>query len=205
MDETWLVIGAGASGLVAAKNLGDHGLDVDIIEREPALGGNWNFDAETSRIYESTRMISSKPFTEFPDFPMPDQAPDYLHHREVLDYLDRYARHFGLVDRIELRTEVVWCEPRRTSGFDVTVRTADGAEEVRPYAGVVVANGHNWYPKMPDYPGQDTFTGEIIHSADFKTAEGGAVCWIRLPTSGVEGTCIDARGICGTAVRRSVP
>jgi cation diffusion facilitator CzcD-associated flavoprotein CzcO len=34
-----------------------------------------------------------------------------------------------------------------------------------------VANGHNWFPKMPSYPGQETFAGEIIHSADYKGAD----------------------------------
>ena len=169
LTDTWLVIGAGASGLVAAKNLGERGISAHIVEREAELGGNWNLAAETSRIYDATHMISSKPFTELPDFPMPDHAPDYLHHTQVLDYLDRYARHFSLRDRIEFRTEVVRCEPHPDGGFEVLLRTPDGGEEQRRYAGLVVANGHNWFPKMPGYPGQDDFAGEIIHAADFKT------------------------------------
>jgi cation diffusion facilitator CzcD-associated flavoprotein CzcO len=65
----------GSSGLAAAKNLRDHGLQVDVVEREDDLGGNWNFGKPNSRVYESTHMISSKPFTQFPDFPMPDRDP----------------------------------------------------------------------------------------------------------------------------------
>ena len=43
---------------------------------ESDVGGNWNFGAPTSRVYASTHLISSKPFTQFPDFPLPDSFPD---------------------------------------------------------------------------------------------------------------------------------
>jgi thioredoxin reductase len=175
-----LVIGAGSSGLAAAKNLRDHGLAVDVVEREDDLGGNWNFGKPNSRVYESTHMISSKPFTQYPDFPMPDSYPDYLHHSQVLAYLRRYAEHFGLLEAIEFGTTVERCEPRAGGGWEVelrrTVGTPDegvhGADrEVRHYRDLVVANGHNWDPKLPDYPGQDTFEGELLHSAGYRSAD----------------------------------
>jgi cation diffusion facilitator CzcD-associated flavoprotein CzcO len=166
-----LVIGAGSSGLAAAKNLRDHGLSVDVVEREDDLGGNWNFGKPNSRVYESTHMISSKPFTQFPDFPMPDADPDYLHHTQVLAYLRRYAEHFGLLRDIEFETEVQRCEPLDAGGWHVQVRRADGELEQRRYRDLVIANGHNWDPKLPDYPGQDTFAGEIIHAAAYKSSD----------------------------------
>jgi thioredoxin reductase len=167
---THLVIGAGSSGLAAAKNLREHGLDVDVVEREDDVGGNWNFGKPGSRVYESTHMISSKPFTQYPDFPMPDDHPDYLHHTQVLDYLRRYARHFGLTGLIEFETTVQRCEPLEGGGWEVELDGPSG-RQTRRYASVIVANGHNWFPKMPAYPGQEDFTGEILHSADYKSSE----------------------------------
>ena len=41
---------------------------------------------------------------------------------------------------------------------------ADG--EQRVYKGVLVCNGHHWHKRFPSYPGE--FTGEYIHSKDFK-------------------------------------
>jgi thioredoxin reductase len=172
-----LVIGAGSSGLAAAKNLRDHRLRVDIVEREDDLGGNWNFGKPNSRVYESTHMISSKPFTQFPDFPMPDHYPDYLHHSQVLAYLRRYAEHFGLLEVIEFETSVERCEPHPDGGWEVTLRRSgrsadgEGEVEVRHYRDLVVANGHNWDPKLPAYPGQDTFEGQLLHAADYKSAD----------------------------------
>jgi thioredoxin reductase len=162
------VVGAGSSGLAAAKNIREHGFPVEVFEREDDVGGNWNAKAENSRVYSSVHLISSKPFTQYPDFPMPDRFPDYPHHSHLHAYFRAYMQHFGLAEVIRFSTEVARIEPvdggRR---WDVTVRDrATGEERTARYAGVVIANGHNWFPKVPDYPGE--FTGEVLHSADYK-------------------------------------
>ena len=90
------VIGAGASGLTAVKNLREQGFAVDCYERETSVGGAWNWRHDRSPVYAGTHLISSRPLTEFPDFPMPDTWPDYPHHSQLLSYLERYAEHFGL-------------------------------------------------------------------------------------------------------------
>lgn len=161
----YAVIGAGSSGLAAAKALMEYGFEVDVLERERELGGNWNFGKPNARVYASTHMISSKPFTSYPDYPMPDRFPDYAHHTQVLEYLRSYAGHFGVDDRIEFGVSVERMEPLGAapdSGW--SVRTTSGQE--RAYAGVIVANGHNWFPKTPEYPG--VFSGEIMHSAQYR-------------------------------------
>jgi thioredoxin reductase len=174
--DRYCVVGAGSSGLAVAKNLRERGFDVDVVERENAVGGNWNFGSPSSRVYASTQMISSKPFTAYPDFPMPDAAPDYLHHTDVQAYLERYTHHFGLDEVIEFGTSVADARPvpgtqvgttPDAPWWDVTVER-DGRRESRRYAGVVVANGHNWFPKLPAYPGQDVFAGEVVHAAAYK-------------------------------------
>jgi cation diffusion facilitator CzcD-associated flavoprotein CzcO len=165
-----LVVGAGSSGLTAAKNLRERGAAVDVVEREDDVGGNWNAAAASSRVYASTHMISSKPFTQFPDFPMPDDDPDYLHHEQVHRYLRRYASHFGLREVIRFRTEVAACTPVADGGWEVVLRTPAGDERCH-YGTLVVANGHNWYPKQPHYPGQGSFTGELLHAAEYHSSD----------------------------------
>ena len=164
---TWCVVGAGSSGITVAKNFLERGIDIVVYEREDDLGGNWNFGKPQSRVYGSTHLISSKPFTQYPDFPMPDRFPDYPHHSHILEYFRMYVRHFGVDSVIEFDTSVERIEPvDGGAAWDVTVRRADGASSTTRFAGVVIANGHNWFPKHPDYPG--TFDGEIIHSAEYK-------------------------------------
>jgi len=155
------VLGAGASGLAMAKNFLQAGIPFDCLEREDDIGGNWYFGKPASSVYASTHLISSKRLTEFTDFPMPEGYPEFPSHTLVLDYLRDYARAFGLYDHIQFNTSVVTVEPR-AEGWLVQL---DGGEE-RLYQGVVIANGHNWHPRIPDYRGD--FFGEVLHSSTYK-------------------------------------
>ena len=156
------VIGAGGSGLTAIKNLREHGFAVDCYERETSVGGAWNWRHDRSPVYASTHLISSRPLTEFPDFPMPDDWPDYPHHSQMLGYLERYAQHFGLGDSIWFGTEVVAVTGVGDGRWDVTTRsTGGGAERIKRYAAVVVANGHNWSPK-PLPVDTSAYRGQVI-------------------------------------------
>ena len=160
------VVGAGSSGLAAARNLAERGFTADVLEREDDLGGNWNYGKPFARVYRSTHMISSKPFTQFPDFPMPAHFPDYPHHAQVLEYLRAYAERFGVAERIEYRTPVQRMEPVDGGrAWEVAL----GTGETRRYGAVVIANGHNWSPKVPGYPG--AFAGETLHSAEYRTPD----------------------------------
>lgn len=162
------VIGAGASGLTAVKNLREHGFAVDCYERETSVGGAWNWRHDRSPVYANAHLISSRPLTEFPDFPMPDDWPDYPHHSMLLAYLERYAEHFGLGDSIWFGTEVVAVTPVGDGRWDVTTRSpGGGAERVQRYAAVVVANGHNWSPK-PLSVDTSGYRGKVMHAAAYK-------------------------------------
>lgn len=163
------VIGAGSSGLAAARHFLAHGFVVEVLEREDDLGGNWNYGKPSARVYRSTHTISSKPGTEYPDFPMPADYPDYPHHTEILTYLRAYASHYGLLDHIRFRTPVAQVEPvtEGAAGSAWTVTLEDGTSSA--YDLLVVANGHNWFPKWPEYPGR--FEGQTLHSADYRTPD----------------------------------
>ncbi len=161
------VIGAGASGLAAIKNLREHGFAVDCYERETSVGGAWNWRNDRSPVSASTQLVTSRPLTEFPDFPMPDSWPDYPHHSQVLTYLQHYSQHFGLGEQIWFGTEVVSAVPVGDGRWDVTTQsTGGGASRIQRYAALVIANGHNWSPVLPAVPGQ--FRGEVIHSAAYQ-------------------------------------
>ena len=163
------VIGAGASGLVAVKNLLERGFAVDCYERETDIGGAWNWRHDRSPMYSHTYTISSKPLTQFPDFPMPDDWPDYLSHHQVLEYFRRYTDHFGLREHIWFGTEVHRLEPVGDGRWHVMIKPrGSNTLRVLRYAGVVIANGHNWHPRQPEYPGLDEFTGTVMHSAAYK-------------------------------------
>ncbi|MEX2172802.1 MAG: NAD(P)-binding domain-containing protein [Pirellulaceae bacterium] len=169
---TFCILGAGASGLAVAKNFAQRGLSVEVLESEDDVGGNWYYGRRCSSVYASTHLISSKRMTQFADFPMPKEYPPYPSHRQALDYLRDYGRHFGLYDHIRFGQSVTRVEQQAASSPagstpNWLVTTADG--QSRQYRGLVVANGHHSQPRWPDVPGE--FSGQQIHAHDYKTPD----------------------------------
>ncbi len=163
-SERWCVIGAGTSGLAVVKNFAERGIAVDCYERADNLGGNWNFGKPGSSVCRSTHLISSKALTAYVDFPMPKEYPEYPSHELVLRYLESYADRFDLRRHIQFSTAAKRIE-RAASGWLVTL--TDGRELA--YRGIVIANGHNWDPRWPDFAG--TFKGVVLHSSEYKTPD----------------------------------
>lgn len=165
------VIGAGASGLATAKALLDDGLAVTVFDLGDRPGGLWVQDSSSglSPAYDSLHLNTSKGRTEFADFPMPADWPDYPSAPLIAGYLADYADHFGVTERIEFGTEVTRVE-RDDLGWTVETRS-DARSTSRRFDAVVVANGHNWDPRWPSpaYPG--TFDGEQIHAHDYRSAD----------------------------------
>ncbi len=165
----WCVIGAGPSGLTALKNLLQCGIQAECLEREDNLGGNWYFGSSSSRVFESTKLISSKSLTEFTDFPMPREWPAYPCHRQCLEYLHHYSDHFGLRDHILFQNSVARITPiqRNHVRHGWQVDSEDGT--TRNYAGLIFASGHNHEPRFPAIT--SSFSGPVIHAAEYKSPE----------------------------------
>lgn len=173
--EKFCIVGAGSSGLAAAKAFAEAGIPFDCLERNDDVGGNWYYGRPHSSVYASTHTISSKRLTEYVDFPMPADYPEYPHHRQVWEYLKSYARRFGLYERIEFNTEIGRIERAggaNSRGEGWTVRLANGDE--RRYRGVVICNGHNWKPRVPQFAldaNGARIDSRVIHSAEYKTPD----------------------------------
>ncbi|MFO6452657.1 MULTISPECIES: flavin-containing monooxygenase [unclassified Aeromicrobium] len=164
------VVGAGAAGLAAATSLLDEGLEVTVLELGDRPGGLWvqGNASGLSPAYDSLHLNTSKGRTEFADFPMPDDWPDYPSAAMIAGYLADYAERFGVIERIRFGTEVVSVE-RGTAGWTVVSREGD-AETTEVFDAVVVANGHNWDPRWPEPEHPGTFDGEQLHAHDYRSA-----------------------------------
>lgn len=164
------VIGAGPSGLAAVKNLQEQGLtNVTVFEKNQQIGGNWFFDEtnEHSSVYETTHIISSRGWSQFEDFHMPWEYPDYPSHAQVLKYFQNYAKHFDLLKYIRFNTTVIKATHTQDKKWLIVYEDNTGThEQVFDY--LLVANGHHSDPLMPTYPG--TFNGEILHAHYYKKA-----------------------------------
>ena len=169
MEKRVCVIGAGPSGITALKNIAETGVTVVAYDRNADVGGNWiyNEDESHSSVFETTHIISSKQLSQYADFPFQPEVADYPSHTELKTYFQAYARHFDLYPMIEFNTMVEDCQRLATGEWEVSTQ-CNGQSKKERFTDLVVCNGHHWDPKLPDYPG--TFTGEFLHSHQFKKA-----------------------------------
>ena len=169
-ESRFALIGAGPMGLAAAKVMAERGIAFQGFELADGVGGLWYMNAPRSTMYETAHLISSKKMTEFADFPMRDEVADYPSHREMKRYFEDFATAFDLRRHYRFGAEVLSCVPlgETGEGWKVTWRDAQG-EHSEVFAGVMIANGTLSTPNMPKFEG--TFTGELIHSADYRAPQ----------------------------------
>ena len=161
---TACVIGAGSSGIAAAKALHQRGFEFDVYEKSDRVGGNWVFGNSNgmSSSYSTLHINTSRERMEYLDFPMPKSYPDFPHHTHIARYFDDYVDHFGFRDRIRFETGVEKADRLPDGTWEITTDRGD----VKRYDVLFVANGHHWDPRWPEpaFPGSQAFEGEQMHS-----------------------------------------
>ncbi|KAI1839941.1 hypothetical protein JX266_013859 [Neoarthrinium moseri] len=169
------IIGTGVLGLVALKNLKEQGLEVTALERNDYLGGNWHVSEKIDQVTATTLTTAniSKHTNCFTDFPFADDVELHPSARSIENYLESYAKHFGLVSHIHFGTKVDQVERDEVTGkWKVSTQTISDNElspvECQEFDRIVMATGMLNKKNTVSFPGQDRFIGEIIHSREFK-------------------------------------
>ena len=161
---TAAIIGAGSSGIAAAKALHERGVPFTCFEASDRVGGNWVFGNRNgmSAAYRQLFINTSRDRMEYSDYPMPKSYPDFPHHTQIAAYFDAYVDHFGFRDRIRFETKVSRAERLHGGGWELTL--ADGS--VERFDALLVANGHHWDPRWPEpmFPGHESFAGQQLHA-----------------------------------------
>ncbi|KAA8519422.1 hypothetical protein F0562_013703 [Nyssa sinensis] len=186
------VIGAGVSGLSAARELKMEGHRVVVYEKGDRLGGTWLYDpgAETdplsldsdremvhSSLYLSLRTNHPRHLMGFLDYPFTDRkngdSRNFPGHEEVIKFGEDFARDYGLTELIRLNTEVVGVErvdESRNEEWKVESRRK-GLRSQEVFEAVVVCNGHCTEPRLGKIPGIEKWAGKQVHSHNYRVPQ----------------------------------
>jgi dimethylaniline monooxygenase (N-oxide forming) len=161
------VIGAGVSGLVAAKVLVQAGHHVTIFERDTDAGGVWI----KARAYPGLTTQTPGEQYAFSDFPVPEDHRGWPSAQRIVEYLERYAVHFEIARLVRFGQQVVDVRRSLTSGagWSVTVVDSSGICSAHRFDFVVVCNGTFHTPRPISVPGVERFYGAggmVLHSSE---------------------------------------
>lgn len=149
-----------------------------VLEQSDAgVGASWR-----SR-YRRLHLHTAKQYSGLPHLPFPRHHPRYPSREQVVEYLELYRRHFEIEPRLGERVLSI---ARAGDGWWTTTTTSGGVHRSRH---VVLCTGRSDVPNRPRWPGQETFAGEILHSADYLSGErfaGKRVLVVGLGNSGGE-------------------
>ena len=153
-----MVLGAGAAGLGVAAQLKAGGVDSVVLERGPGVAASWRGR------YDRLRLHTTRGLSGLPGFPIPREYGRWVRRDDLVRYLEAYAERFGL--DVRTGTTVAKVKPG-ADGW--TVQLQDGSEQTART--VVVATGYLHTPMVPAWPGRETWTGTLTHSAEYRNAE----------------------------------
>ncbi|MFE1262208.1 flavin-containing monooxygenase [Streptomyces albogriseolus] len=159
-DRPVYVVGGGPGGLSVAYALRARGVRAVVLERSERVGDSWR------RHYDRLHLHTTRRRSALPGLPMPRRFGRWPSRDDVVRYLEKYAEHH----RLEIVTGVEVSRVERTPDGTGWLLRATGGRELTG-AAVVVATGFNHTPRVPDWPGRDAYTGELLHASRYRDAK----------------------------------
>ncbi|MGY9066980.1 flavin-containing monooxygenase [Streptomyces sp. CAS3] len=154
------VIGAGPGGLAAAYALRARGIRAVVLEKSDAVGASWR------RHYDRLHLHTTRRLSALPGLKIPRRFGRWVSRDDLVRYLEKYAEHHEL----EIVTGVEVHRVERTEDGTGWLLHASGGRELTGSA-VVVATGYNHTPRIPDWPGRESYGGELLHAGAYRNAE----------------------------------
>jgi acetone monooxygenase len=158
-----VVVGAGFSGLYQVYRLREMGLRVLCLEAAPAVGGTWYWNCYPGARVDSEAKVYQYWFSEelIDEWDWSERFPA---QPETERYLNYVADKFDLRRHIQFNTRVNaahWDEGGRCWRVDTEQGEHFSGRYFISCAGVLSV------PKVPDIPGQECFSGTVVHTARY--------------------------------------
>lgn len=162
-EPTVLIIGAGQSGLNLGARLGAMGVSALIIDRNERIGDNWRKRYRTLVTHDPVQ------FTHMAYMPFPANWPLFTAKDKLADWFEIYASAMEL--NVWLQSTIGKAEfVEDAQEWVVDVVRGDGTVRTLRPRHVVMCSGHAGEPRIPTFPGQDTFKGVVYHGSQHKDA-----------------------------------
>src|SRR4051794_7778851 len=148
------IVGGGSAGLATAALLKESGLDAVVLEAGTEPGSAWRGRYDRLRLH-TPRLLSG-----LPGLRIPRRYGRWVARDDLIEYLRAYVEAHGLDVRTSTRVRRI--DP---DGDGWRLETDGGPFNADR---VVVATGYNGVPFIPDWPGRDSYEGEMIHSSEYR-------------------------------------
>lgn len=159
-----VIIGGGPSGITAARRLRRLGIPFTVLESAHAFGGTWLHNT-----YPGCGVDIASHYYSFSFAPNPHWSRFYAKQPEILRYLQEVAQDCGIAENTRFGTRVSSATYDQEEHHWVVCGTDKTGSPFRIVSDVVIsAVGLLGTPYVPDYPGMEDFTGEIVHSAQWR-------------------------------------
>ena len=189
------VIGAGAAGLVTARILKRNGIEATILEKDAqntGVGGVWSYhpDSKSRPMYRGLRTNLPRELMAYREFSWggDGKTRSFATHKEVKNYLSRYAKAMDVEDLIRYQSTVTQLEilkngekknendgdssswPQIKLEWESESERSNDSEKTSHseiFDAVCVCNGHYAAHANPIIPGIEEFQGKIVHSISY--------------------------------------
>jgi cation diffusion facilitator CzcD-associated flavoprotein CzcO len=152
-----VIVGAGSAGLATAALLAREGIEAVVLEAGPEPGAAWRARYDRLRLH-TPRLLSGLPGSR-----IPRRYGRWVARDDLLAYLGAYVEEHGIEVRTDTRVERIDAD-----GGGWQLQTEAGPVRAEQ---VVVATGYNGVPFIPEWPGRDGFSGQLVHSSAYRNPE----------------------------------
>jgi len=156
-----LIVGAGMGGIAALRQLtAEVGMDAVIIDKAPGIGGTWYWNRYPGALSDTQSFMYQIPFDR-ELFERTEWRTRYVPGPQIRQYLEDAVDFWGLREQILLETSLVSAAFDEEEGNWRVV--TDRGEFTARF--LVTAAGLLSRLNVPDFPGIESFEGQVVHTA----------------------------------------